>query len=104
MSDIFNAVKDMTHPDKIVYVKSLSPVDKKKYDNYMVYQRVMKGRNKDRAKYNDYMKDVKKKSRNNNYEKYRLQNNRDVANNYAKKKLTPDAAADVINLHKLNNI
>ena len=74
----------------------------------MAYERVLNSRNKDRQKYNDYMKDIKKKSRENNYEKYRLQNNKDVANHYAEKKFTPDAAADIIRnniklyLEKLN--
>ena len=74
----------------------------------MAYKRVINSRNKDRQKYNDYMKDIKKKSRENNYEKYRLQNNKDVANHYAEKKFTPDAAADIIRnniklyLEKLN--
>ena len=52
MRYIFNAVKDMTRSDKIVYLKSLSPDDKKKYNNFMVYQRVLKQPNKDRVAYN----------------------------------------------------
>ena len=51
-----------------------------------------------------------RRSRENNYDKYRLQNNKDVSNHYAKKKLTTDAAAKVISdnikkyLDELNNL
>ena len=62
MADIFETVKDLSRSDKIAYLKSISADDKKKYDNFMVYKRVLKSRNKDRQKYNDYMKDVEKKS------------------------------------------
>ena len=58
MSDKFNAVKDMGRADKIAYLKSISAEDKKEYDNFMVYQRALKARIRDRQKYNDYMKDV----------------------------------------------
>ena len=96
MADIFETVKDMNRSQKIAYLKNLSPDDRHKYDNFMNYQRILRLRNKNRQIYNDYMKNINKKTRENNYEKYRINNNRDVANHYAKKKYTPDIAAKII--------
>ena len=108
MTDIFEVVKDMNRSDKLAYLKNLSSDDRHRYDNFMNYQRILRLRNKNRQNYNDYMKDINKNYRKNNYETYRINNNRDVANHYAKKKLSPDDAAKVITnniklyLEKLN--
>ena len=96
MSAIYDKVKNMGRGDKTAYFKTITAEEKKAYDNYMNYQRVLKGRNKDRAKYNDYMKGIKNKSRAANPELYRIQNNKDVANYRARLTLTPDAASKVI--------
>ena len=100
MSEIYNKVKDMSRGDKTAYFKTITEDQKKAYDNYMNYQRVLKNRNKDRKAYNDYMKPIKNKSRANNKELYRIQNNKDVANYRARRNLTPDDASKVIS----NNI
>ena len=100
MSDIYEIVKGMGRADKFAYFKTISSEQKKAYDNYMNYQRVLKSRNKNRAKYNDYMKVIKNKSRAANHEIYRIQNCKDVANYRAKRTLTPDKASQVIS----NNI
>ena len=63
MSAIYDKVKNMGRGDKMAYFKTITAEEKKAYDNYMNYQRVLKGRNKDRAKYNEYMKGIKNKSR-----------------------------------------
>ena len=68
MSAIYDKVKNMGRGDKMAYFKTITAEEKKAYDNYMNYQRVLKGRNKDRAKYNDYMKE--KNARNANPELY----------------------------------
>jgi len=104
MSDIYNKVNDMGRGDKIAYLKTLTADQKKAYDNYMSYQRVLKNRNKDRTKYNEYMKPIKNKYREKNRELYRLQNNRDVSNYRARKTLTPDEASKVISSNLKNYI
>jgi hypothetical protein len=96
MSAIYDKVKDMSKGDKMAYFKTITAEEKKTYDNSMNYQRVLRGRNKDRAKYNEYMKPIKNKARKANPELYRLQNTKDVANYRARKTLTPDAASKVI--------
>jgi hypothetical protein len=104
MSAIYDKVKNMGKGDKVAYFKTITAEEKKSYDNYMNYQRVLKGRNKDRAKYNEYMKGIKNKSRAANPELYRIQNNKDVANYRARKTLTPDAASKVITSNLKNYI
>jgi type I site-specific restriction-modification system R (restriction) subunit len=104
MSAIYDKVKDMSRSDKMAYFKTITKEEKKAYDNYMNYQRVLKSRNNDRAKYNEYMKEVKNRSRKANPQLYRLQNNRDVANYRARKTLTPDAASKVITSNLKNYI
>ena len=96
MSAVYEKVKNMGRGDKIAYFKTITAEEKKAYDNYMNYQRVLKGRNKDRAKYNEYMKDIKNKARKANPELYRIQNNKDVANYRARLTLTPNEASKVI--------
>ena len=63
MSAIYDRVKDMTRGDKMAYFKTITPEEKKNYDNYINYQRVLKQRNKDRTKYNEYMIGIKNKAR-----------------------------------------
>ena len=104
MSAIYEIVKDMGRGDKMAYFKTITAEEKKSYDNYMNYQRVLKQRNKDRAKYNDYMKVIKNKSRAANPQLYRLQNNKDVANYRARKTLTPNEASKVITSNIKNYI
>lgn len=104
MSDIYNKVKDMGRGDKIAYLKTLTADQKKAYDNYMNYQRVLKNRNKDRKAYNEYMKPIKDKARKANPQLYRLQNNKDVANYRARKTLTQDEASKVISANLKNYI
>jgi len=100
MSEIYDKVVGMSRSDKIAYFKTLTTEQRKAYDNHMNYQRVLKNRNNDRAKYNLYMKGIKTKARKANPQLYRLQNNKDVANHRARLTLTPDAASKVIS----NNI
>ena len=96
MSNIYDVVKDMGRGDKMAYFKTITAEEKIAYDNYMNYQRVLKQRNKDRTKYNEYMKNIKNKARKANPQLYRLQNNKDVANYRARKTLTPNEASKVI--------
>ena len=96
MSAVYEKVKNMGRGDKMAYFKTITAEEKKAYDNYMNYQRVLKQRNKDRAKYNEYMKDIKNKARKANPELYRIQNNKDVANYRARLTLTPNEASKVI--------
>ena len=96
MAEIFEAVRDLSRSDKINYLKTLSSDDKRKYDNYLAYKRVLKRRNNDRQKNNNCMKVIKEKAKKANPEKYRLQNIKDVANYKARKTLSADAAAKVI--------
>lgn len=104
MSAIYEKVKNMVRGEKMAYFKTITAEEKKAYDNYMNYQRVLKGRNKDRAKYNEYMKDIKNKARKANPELYRIQNNKDVANYRAKRTLTPNEASKVITANIKNYI
>ena len=96
MSDIYEKVKDMNRTEKIAYFKTITPEEKKAYTNFLNYQRVLKQRNADRAKYNEYMKGIKNKARKANPELYRIQNNKDVANYRARKTSSADDAAKVI--------
>ena len=96
MSAIYERVKDMTRGEKTAYFKTIAPEEKKAYNNFLTYQRVLKHRNKDRTKYNEYMKGIKNKARKANPELYRIQNNEEVANYRARKTLSADAAAKVI--------
>ena len=50
MSAIYEKVKNMVRGEKMAYFKTITAEEKKAYDNYMDYQRVLKGKNKDRAK------------------------------------------------------
>ena len=95
MSAIYERVKDMNRSDKMAYFKTITPEEKKAYNNFL-YQRVLKQRNNDRAKYNEYMKGLKNKARQANPELYRIQNNKDVANCRARKTLSADDDAKVI--------
>lgn len=104
MTQSFEIVKNMSRGDKMAYLKSITPEEKKAYDNYMNYQRVLKGRNKDRAKYNEYMKPIKTKARQANPQLYRLQNTKDVANYRARRTLTPNEASKVITSNLKNYI
>ena len=104
MSSIYEIVKDMGRGDKMAYFKTITAEEKKSYDNYMNYQRVLKGRNKNRTKYNEYMKDIKNKARKANPQLYRLQNNKDVANYRARRTLTPNEASKVITSNIKNYI
>ena len=74
MSAIYDKVKDMSRGTKTAYFKTITAEQKKAYDNYMNYQRVLKQRIKDRTKYNEYMKDIKNKARKANSQSYCLQN------------------------------
>ena len=96
MSAIYERVKDMNRSDKMAYFKTITPEEKKAYNNFLTYQRVLKQRNNDRAKYNEYMKGIKNKARKANPELYRIQNNKDVANYRARKTSSADDAAKVI--------
>ena len=96
MSAIYERVKDMNRSDKMAYFKTITPEEKKAYNNFLTYQRVLKQRNNDRAKYNEHMKGIKNKARTANPELYRIQNNKDVANYRAKRTLTPNEASKVI--------
>ena len=80
MSAIYEKVKDMNRTEKMAYFKTITPEEKKAYNNFLTYQRVLKQRNNDRAKYNEYMKGIKNKARKANPQLYRIQNNKDVAN------------------------